>query len=86
MFPLLRAFPQAKRTCTYRVKVKRKKQSPSQSSETGDDVKDEEPAPATEDPGFEWIYVCTPTRNRIIAVANLFTYARYIVQVRLEPV
>eukprot|EP00037_Helgoeca_nana_P015132 m.141744 g.141744 ORF g.141744 m.141744 type:complete len:420 (-) comp22879_c0_seq2:116-1375(-) len=52
----------AKRACTYRVKVRKKKIEGS----------DEE--------NFEWIHVCTPTRDRIIAVANFYTYARYIVQ------
>jgi len=51
----------AKRACTYRVKVRKKKVE-------GEPV------------NFEWIHVCTPTRDRIIAVANFYTYARYIVQ------
>eukprot|EP00038_Savillea_parva_P001212 m.102313 g.102313 ORF g.102313 m.102313 type:complete len:414 (+) comp10433_c0_seq1:478-1719(+) len=52
----------AKRKCTYRVKVRKKKQE-------GSDVEN-----------YEWIHVCTPTRDRIISVANFYTYARYIVQ------
>lgn len=39
----------------------------------------------SDEENFEWIHVCTPTRDRIIAVANFYTYARYIVQV-LTPI
>eukprot|EP00035_Acanthoeca_spectabilis_P023411 m.449220 g.449220 ORF g.449220 m.449220 type:complete len:426 (+) comp19787_c0_seq1:439-1716(+) len=52
----------AKRTCTYRVKVRKKR------------------AEGSDEETYEWIHVCTPTRDRIIAVANFYTYARYIVQ------
>lgn len=55
---------QAKRTCTYRVKVRKKR------------------AEGSDEETYEWIHVCTPTRDRIIAVANFYTYARYIVQVK----
>lgn len=48
-------------------------------------LKAAEPLPEGYDQALStgWLIVCSSTRNRIISVANFYTYARYVVQVSM---